>query len=128
MSLAAIALLALAFGLVAFDWITFNGKNRRVLLLEALAMIVGAFFIAFPHRATALAHIVGIGRGADFLLYPIVIWLVRDSLLLRRQRLEDAERITHLARALALVETRRIEVVDHSTGDAPAQSSEVSAS
>jgi hypothetical protein len=129
MNLAAVALLALAFGLVAFDWVTFRGKNRRVLLLEALAMIVGAFFIAFPHRATALAHAVGIGRGVDFLLYPIVIWLVRESLLTRRLRLEDAERVTHLARMVALADARHLEVAGaQGTSGAPAQSSGLSAS
>ena len=102
MTLAAFVLLALVFGLVAFDWLTFRGKNRRLLVIEAAAFLGGAFFIAFPHRATSLAHLVGIGRGVDFLLYPIVIWLVRESLLSRRRRQEDAERITQLVRALAI--------------------------
>jgi hypothetical protein len=102
MNLAAFVLLALVFGLVAFDCVTFRGKNRRLLLIEIGAFVAGAFFIAFPHRATELAHLVGIGRGVDFLLYPIVIWLVRESLLSRRRRHEDAERITQLVRALAV--------------------------
>ncbi len=112
MNLASIVLLALVFGLVVFDWVTTRGKNRRALLLEVAAFVVGAFFIAFPQRATDLAHLVGIGRGVDFLLYPLVIWLVRESLLSRRRRLEDAETITALVRALAVAEAR---VVDHST-------------
>jgi hypothetical protein len=106
-NLAAGALLLLVFGLVAFDWATLRGKNRRALLLELAAFIVGAFFIAFPDRATALAHIVGIGRGVDFLLYPLVIWLVRESLLTRRLRQEESERLTQMARAIAIAEARR---------------------
>jgi hypothetical protein len=102
MNLAACVLLALVFGLVAFDCVTFRGRNRRLLVIEIAAFIAGAFFIAFPHRATELAHFVGIGRGVDFFLYPIVIWLVRESLLSRRRRQEDAERITQLVRALAI--------------------------
>ena len=109
MTLAAFVLLALVFGLVVFDCVTFRGKNRRLLLIEIGAFIAGAFFIAFPHRATEMAHLVGIGRGVDFLLYPIVIWLVRESLLSRRRRQEDAERITHLVRALAIAEARVVE-------------------
>jgi hypothetical protein len=107
MSLAAAALLVLVFGLVVFDWATLRGKNRRALLLEATAFVVGAFFIAFPDRATALAHVVGIGRGVDFLLYPLVIWLVRESLLTRRLRQEESERLTQMARAIAIAEARR---------------------
>jgi small membrane protein len=106
MNLAALVLLALVFGIVAFDWITARGKNRRALWLEVVAFIAGGFFIAFPQRATDLAHLVGIGRGVDFLLYPIVIWLVRESLASRRRRIEDAETITKLVRALAVAEAR----------------------
>jgi hypothetical protein len=126
MNLAAVALLLLVFGLVVFDWVTLRGKNRRALLLESAAFVVGAFFIAFPHRATELAHVVGIGRGVDFLLYPIVIWLVRESLLTRRRRHEDGERLTQLARAVAMAEART--VGDYSSNRAPLQSAAVSAS
>jgi hypothetical protein len=99
-------LLSLVAGLVVYDWAQLRGKNRRALFLEVLVYLVGAFFIAFPARATDLAHFVGIGRGVDFLLYPIVIWLVRESLLTRRRRLLEEERITELTRVVALIEAR----------------------
>jgi hypothetical protein len=102
MTLASGALLTLVFGLVVFDWVTFRGKNRRALVVEAVAFLGGAFFIAFPDRATDLAHRVGIGRGVDFLLYPIVIWLTRETLRARRESLEAAERLTEVTRALAI--------------------------
>jgi small membrane protein len=107
-NLAASCLLGLVFGLVVYDWATHKGKNQRALWLESLAFIAGAFFIAFPDRATSLAHLVGIGRGVDFLLYPLVIWLVRESLLARRLRFEDGERMTELARAVALLGARTV--------------------
>jgi hypothetical protein len=107
MTLAGIALLALVFGLVAFDLLAASGRNRRALVLEVVVFLGGAAFIAFPERATALAHAVGIGRGVDFLIYPIVIWLTRESLLARRRHLEDRERMTQLARALALATAQR---------------------
>jgi hypothetical protein len=102
MTLAAFLLLALVFGLVLYDWATLRGKNRRALIVEIAVFVAGAVFIVFPDRATALAHVVGIGRGVDFLLYPTVIWLVRESLLSRRHRIENAERLTHVVRELAL--------------------------
>jgi hypothetical protein len=52
---------------------------------------------------------VGIGRGVDFLLYPLVLWLVRESLLTRRRRIEDAERMTQIVRALAVAQAKRVE-------------------
>jgi len=106
MNIAAASLLLLVFGLVVFDWATLRGKNRRALLVELAAFLGGAFFIAFPDRATALAHLVGIGRGVDFLLYPLVIWLVRESLLTRRLRQQDSERLTQMARAIAIAQAR----------------------
>jgi hypothetical protein len=73
--------------------------------------------------------LVGIGRGVDFLLYPLVIWLVRESLLARRLRFEDAERMTELARAVALRGAQRLEVETvHSSGRNPLQSDGSSAS
>lgn len=110
MNVAAIALLALVFGLLFFDWATLRGRARRMLVIEALVFVGGAFFIAFPDVATALAHAVGIGRGVDFVLYPLVIWLVRESLVSRRQRWEDAERLTQLVRAQAVATAREIPV------------------
>jgi hypothetical protein len=103
MTLAKLALLLLVFGLIVYDWATLRGKNRRALLVEVAVFLGGAVFIVLPEQATALAHLVGIGRGVDFLLYPTVIWLVRESLLSRRRRMEDAETLTHVVRSLALL-------------------------
>jgi hypothetical protein len=124
LNLAYVALLLFVCGLIAFDAMALRGKNRRALWVEIAAFVTGGFFIVFPDRATALAHLVGIGRGVDFLLYPIVIWLVRESLLSRRRRLEDAERITQLTRALALAGARvepqgSARMLAQSAGDSP---------
>lgn len=108
MTFASYLLLGLVAVLVVYDWASLRGKNRRAVLVEVAVFVVGAFFIAFPGRATDSAHFVGIGRGVDFLLYPIVIWLVRESLLTRRRRLEEEERLTELARAVAVIEARSV--------------------
>jgi hypothetical protein len=110
MTIAAFLLLALVAGLVIYDWATLRGKNRRALIVEIAVFVAGAVFIVFPDRATALAHVVGIGRGVDFLLYPTVIWLVRESLLSRRYRIENAERLTHVVRELALARATDVAV------------------
>jgi hypothetical protein len=106
MNIAACLLLGLVLALLLFDAITQFRRNRRGLVVEALVFFVGAFFIVFPEHATNLAHLVGIGRGSEFMMYPIVIWLTRESLLNRRRRVEDAERITRLTRELAIVTAR----------------------
>jgi hypothetical protein len=109
MSPAAVALLALVVGLFFYDVATFGrGRARRMLWIEAAVFAGGAFFIALPDAATRAAHAVGIGRGVDFILYPVVIWLVRESLLNRRRRWEDAERLTQAVRALAVARAREV--------------------
>jgi hypothetical protein len=108
MNLAAIILLALVLGLFVHDYATLRGRGRRMLQLEALVFLGGAFFIAFPDAATTLAHKVGIGRGVDFLLYPIVIWLVREALVSRHRRFEDQARLTEAVRALAVAQATEL--------------------
>src|SRR5262245_43692270 len=104
---AAVALLGLLAALFLHDFVTLE-KNRKLLLLQALVFAVGGSLIVYPEVARRLAHFVGIGRGVDFVLYPLVIWLVRESLLSRRRRLADEERMTELVRAVAMSGAREI--------------------
>jgi hypothetical protein len=101
-------LLALIAALLVYDYLTFRGRARHMLALETAAFLAGAWFIASPDTATQLAHLVGIGRGVDFLLYPTVIWLVRESLLTRRHRYEQEERLSELVRTCAIERAREI--------------------
>ena len=119
---AALFLLALLGALLVHDWGR-SRKNRRVLTVQAFVFAVGGFLIVYPDVATRIAHAFGIGRGVDFVIYPLVIWLVRESLLTRRRRREDDERFTELVRAFAMERARA-----QSSGTAPAQSSGPSAS
>jgi hypothetical protein len=107
-SLASMTLLALIGALLVYDYLTFRGRARHMLALETVAFLAGAWFIAFPGTASELAHLVGIGRGVDFLLYPTVIWLVRESLLTRRHRYEQEERVSELVRTIAIERAREI--------------------
>lgn len=104
---AAIALVGLLAALLLHDLVRLE-KNRRLLSLQALVFVVGATFIVYPEIARRLARAVGIGRGVDFVLYPLVIWLVRETLLSRRRRYEDAERMTEVVRSVASLGAREI--------------------
>jgi hypothetical protein len=97
---AAVALVGLLTALFLHDFVTL-ARNRRLLLLQLAVFVIGGTLIIYPEIARRLAHFVGIGRGVDFVLYPLVIWLVRESLLSRRRRHEEQERVTELVRALA---------------------------
>ena len=105
---AAAVLLALLAALLLHDATT-SRRHKRLLWLQIVVFAVGAALIVYPEIARRLARAVGIGRGVDFVLYPLVIWLVRESLLTRRARRADEERMTELARALAIAQAARID-------------------
>lgn len=126
---AAIALVGLLAALFLHDFVTLQ-RNRRLLLVQLVVFAGGAWLIVYPEVARRLAHFVGIGRGVDFVLYPLVIWLVRESLLSRRRRHEEQERVTELVRALAASNAHEVTAggAGHSSKGAPAHSSSVAAS
>ena len=126
---AAVALIGLLAALFLHDWVTL-ARNRRLLLLQLVVFAIGGSLIVYPEIARRLAHFVGIGRGVDFVLYPLVIWLVRESLLSRRRRHEEQERLTELVRALAASGAHEVKLHSsvHSSSGAPAHSSGPAAS
>jgi hypothetical protein len=85
-------------------------NGDRHLALRRLFMV---FFVAvaivsvlLPEWLTWLAHLIGVGRGTDLLLYVLVIaFLVFVSTTYRRNVLLD-RKITLLARAVTLAEAR----------------------
>lgn len=100
-TVAALLLLGFLAVLFAYDW-TAQKRSRRLVRFQLAVFLVGGALIAFPEMARRLAHLVGIGRGVDFVIYPVVIWLVRESLLTRRRRHDEEERLTALVRAIAI--------------------------
>ena len=119
MTAAGYALLALVVGLFLFDLATLGTRARRLLIVEGLLFAVGGFFIASPDSATWLAHQVGIGRGVDFVLYPVVIWLVRESLVNRHHRWEERERMSELVRTVAIDRAVSVEAAPPTAAAAP---------
>ena len=70
-------------------------------LLFALVAVVS---VLFPESTNTLAHKVGVGRGADLLLYGLTVMFLADILLQYIHRQDDSVRIDDLARRLAIIE------------------------
>lgn len=117
---AAVVLLALLAALLLHDYTT-HKRGARDLWLQAIVFIVGGTLIVYPEIARRLARFVGIGRGVDFVLYPLIIWLVRESLLSRRRRHEDEAKITEVVRALAILEAKKITADNPQPASPPAR-------
>lgn len=127
---AALALVGLVVALFLHDLVSL-GKNKRLLVLQALVFLVGGTLIVFPEISRRLAAMVGIGRGVDFVMYPLVIWLVRESLLSRRRRHDDEAKMTEIVRAFATANARVVSSPPPQRGSterAPSQSASPSAS
>jgi hypothetical protein len=106
-TVAAVLLVGFLVALFLHDAAT-RARNRRLLAVQLAVFVGGGVLILFPEIARRLAHAVGIGRGVDFVIYPVVIWLVRESLLTRRRRLEEEARLTELVRAVAIERARDV--------------------
>jgi hypothetical protein len=75
---------------------------RRLTMLALFAVAVVA--IVFPGATTAVAHAMGVGRGADLLLYGLIIVFVGNSIIVQRRHRQLEDQITTLARRIALIE------------------------
>ena len=77
-------------------------KRILALLFVAAAMLA----IIFPAALTAVANVLGIGRGTDLLLYVFIIACMLFAVSVVRAKARSDARVTDLARAVALMEAR----------------------
>lgn len=95
---------------IGFNFITFRNRSRikaikKILLLLTIPSAV--FVVLFPSTSTDLAHLLGVGRGADLLLYGltvIVIFQIFDSYVKNK---EEQKRIAVLVRKIAIIEAEK---------------------
>ncbi|SLM90777.1 DUF2304 domain-containing protein [Brachybacterium nesterenkovii] len=93
-------------GIAAWLFVNRGAKQLAVRRLLLVAFTVFAVLaVLFPTLVTGVAHLVGVGRGADLLLYLTVVVLL-GSLALQEARTKSAEvRTTYLARRIAIDES-----------------------
>lgn len=95
--------LAVILGSLAF------GSRVLYRLLAAFFFLTASIFIMFPDLTSRIAHLLGVGRGADLLMYLGMLAGVHLFLLLylRSRRMERM--ITEHIRALAIRDARRLD-------------------
>lgn len=103
-----IQVLLVAGTALAFGWFLIHPKSYRVRawikILVALFATLAVVVIISPHTANRLAHFVGIGRGADLLLYVLALAFIFVILNLYNASREEERKFVTLARKLALLE------------------------
>ena len=100
-------ILLLAFGLLAVLLLvphpnTRGRAVRRIMLV--LLLLAAVVFVIMPQWLTSIAHLVGIGRGTDLVLYALVGLVVGNMVAARRTAISQNRDITQLARNLAITQ------------------------
>jgi hypothetical protein len=108
-TIASVALLALVLLFLVFDVVTLARTARKILVLESAALVAAMVLIVRQDIATAIAQHIGLDRGVDFVIYPMIVWLFREALLSRHARWVEARRVDHFVRAIAVREARVFE-------------------
>lgn len=98
----------LILGIVLITAWLFMKRGAKQLAVRRLLIICFAIFavftVIFPTVLTRVAHFVGVGRGADLLLYATVVVLLGFLALQEARAKNEEKRTTYLARRLAIDE------------------------
>jgi small membrane protein len=88
-------------------------KSPFVGIVTLLCALAAFYFVWAPNSATTIAHMIGVGRGADLIFY---CWGLISFLLLLNLHfkvLRNLELVTALARKIAIAEAERQAPSDH---------------
>ena len=91
--------------ILLYAWIEIR-RAPVISVLSMLAAFPGLYFVWVPDHATALATLVGVGRGVDLMLY---LWVVISLIVLLNLHLKlraQMDVITVLAREIAIANAR----------------------
>jgi hypothetical protein len=89
--------------------IVYARSLRSRLLDRVLVLVIGAsglLLVAMPELSTGLGRWVGVGRGVDLVTYLALVGLTYFCLLLYAKVRETNERLTQLARSVAIQNAR----------------------
>lgn len=103
-------IIVLATVLIAMAWElwTFSKRSSPWASLLRLAVWAAALAVVYqPDLASHLAQLVGIGRGADFVLYCASLALLLCVFYLYARQVTLERRLTELVRIQALQQARR---------------------
>jgi small membrane protein len=96
------ALLSILLGLVLLHGWTQFRRSPLIAATSIVAGFAGLYLVWAPEQTTAIAALVGIGRGVDLILYLWVCISLNLLLSLHLKQRVQQETITKLARAMAL--------------------------
>lgn len=94
-------------GLLAFRGGHGAGSRAFGRLLAVGVLTAGATGVVFPDLVTGVAGLVGVGRGADLVLYVVAVALLLVTVVLLRRIGDLEQRYVALARRVAIDDAER---------------------
>jgi small membrane protein len=96
--------LLLIAGIIAYT----RSLGSRLLdrLLVTMIGASGVVLVAMPDLSTEIAHLLGVGRGSDLVVYLGLLGLAYLFLLIYAEVRQTNQRLTQLARAVAIHHAR----------------------
>lgn len=97
--------IALSIGLIGIAAYAFTqrGCSRTVAMAMMATCAVGEVFVLAPDFATRVAHAVGVGRGADLIMYGFIVATLGLIFNLHLRLHAMTQTITDLTRHVALL-------------------------
>ena len=92
-------------GLAAIGWLVFLRRNKLPFHIVTVLglLILGAVAVVAPETADNVAHFVGVGRGADFVMYVSIISIFFVLVHYYTKFVELQRNLTQLAREMAIL-------------------------
>ena len=91
------------FLLLLFTIVLIQRITSRVFQIIIITFtIIGCYFIWLPEHSSVVAKFLGVGRGADLILYFFIIMSFACFLILYLRLQQTMQTITKLARSVAL--------------------------
>ncbi|MGH7335499.1 MAG: DUF2304 domain-containing protein [Candidatus Rokuibacteriota bacterium] len=91
--------------LALLGWRVFLKRTRlpvHIIVVFTLLALAGAA-VLFPDATNDIAHVVGVGRGADLIMYMLHVGLLFVIIHYYTKFVELQQQITHLVREIALL-------------------------
>jgi len=116
-----ILLIVAVLAIMAVFLRSYSSRTRALTKILALAFVaIAVLAILFPDWTTHLANLIGIGRGADLVLYCLVVVVIFMAVNNSLRRRIDDQRFAKLVRQISLMEAPDVPPappVDGGTGD-----------
>jgi small membrane protein len=99
-------LLIIALVAVAGYALTQRKRSPLIFWIVMMAALCGAILVIAPELSTRIAHLLGVGRGADLVFYVFILVIFVATFNIHLRIRSNHELITELARSIALQSAR----------------------